>query len=756
MSGATKKFTPSGSGRTAVARGRVALIVILMFMVLLCVRFAYLQLFDPADYRTSALDQYTNSVTIPAKRGSIYANDGTTELAVSATVYNCFISPYDIGEYAKESKETSEPIEREALLEKIADGLSRILSVDRDEIITKGNRTSSKYQVIKKFLTETEEAAIRTFIADNKLATIIHLEETTKRYYRYGSFAAHLLGFTGSDNQGLSGLEATYNEHLAGVDGKSVKSSDAYGNELDSGVGSTYIPATNGLNVVTTIDWTIQSTVEKYIEQAYEEHKPNGKVECIVMDVTNGELLASAIYPSFDLNNYNTLSPIYQNKYEIFQGTEEERSAERSKLLYEMWNNTIATQTYEPGSTFKIITSAVALEEGTIDYYNTSFDCDGDVMVAGTKIHCHKLHGGHGVQTFSEALVNSCNPAFIQIGGTIGTKLFTKYFDEFGYTQTSGSDILGEVSSYYFATSGTQFETLELAVYSFGQTFQVTPLQHIRAVSTIANGGYLVVPHAVKSLVDNDGNVVKTFEYETDRQVVSSETCSKILTTLTNSTKNAAVTGYNVVSKTGTSQKQSTLRPDDYISSCVTFAPAEDPQIAILVLVDDPTSGEYFGSAVAAPIVSNILSEVLPHLGIKPNTDEETTVTVPNYANKTIEAAKAEIEALGLKCVVRGDGEYVYGQLPEAGTVISNDGVIIIYSDDASISANVSVPNVMNDSPANAIKKLVNANLNVSISGIFNGDHNNCKVVSQSVAAGEYVLPGTVIELEFLYEEDIE
>lgn len=756
MSGATKKFTPSGSGRTATARGRVALIVILVCMVLVCVRFAYLQLFDPADYRTSALDQYTNSVTIPAKRGSIYANDGTTELAVSATVYNCFISPYDIGKFADDSKETSEPIEREALLNKIADGMSTILSVDRDEIITKGNRTNSKYQVIKKFLTETEEAAIRTFISENKLATIIHLEETTKRYYRYGNFAAHILGFTGSDNQGLSGLESTYNEYLAGVDGKSVKSSDAYGNELDSGVGSTYIPATNGLNVVTTIDWTIQNAVEKYIQQAYEDHKPNGKVECIVMDVNNGELLASAIYPSFDLNNYNTLSPIYQNKYEIFQGTEEERSKERSRLLYEMWNNTIVTQTYEPGSTFKIVTSAIALEEGTINYDTTSFDCDGATVVAGTQIHCHKRYGGHGHQTFSEALVNSCNPAFIEIGGTIGTKLFMKYFDEFGYTKTSGSDLLGEVSSYYFATSGTQFETLELAVYSFGQTFQVTPLQHIRAVSTVANGGHLVVPHAVKALVDNDGNVVKTFEYETDRQVISSDTCQKILTTLTNSTKNASVSGYNVVSKTGTSQKQSTLRPDDYISSCVTFAPAEDPQIAILVLVDDPTSGQYFGSAVAAPIVSNILSEVLPHLGIKPNTDGESTVTVPNYSNKSIEDAKLQIEAAGLKCVIRGNGNTVYGQLPEAGTVISTDGVVIIYTENASISANVAVPNVLNDSPSSAIKKLINANLNVSINGIFNDDHTNCRVVSQSVSAGEYVLPGTVIELEFLYEEDIE
>ncbi len=755
MSGAIKKFTPSGSGRVAVVRGRIALIVILVFMLLLCVRFAYLQLIDPNDYRTAALDQYTSSVTIPAKRGSIYANDGTTELAVSATVYNCFISPADIKKMAEESEDTSTPITREQLLDNVADGLSRILSVEKSEIVTKGNRTNSKYQVIKKFLTETEETAIRTFISENNYQTIIHLEETTKRYYRYGSFASQLLGFTGSDNQGLSGLELAYDEYLAGVDGRSVKAADAYGNELDSGIGSTYIAATNGLNVVTTIDWTIQNTIEKYIEQAYREHSPNGKITCIVMDVNNGELLGSAIYPSYDPNNYNELSSIYQEKYDAFVGTEEKRSEYRSELFFDMWNNSIASWTYEPGSTFKIITSAMALEEGTINYETSNFNCVGATVVAGTEIHCHKT-SGHSNQTFTEAIVNSCNPAFIQIGGTIGTSLFKKYFEEFGYTQKTGSDIVGETTSIYYDTYNTQFATLELAVYSFGQTFKVTPLQHIRAVSTIANGGKLVVPHSVKSLVDDDGNVVKTFEYENDRQVVSSETCEKILKSLTNSTKNASVSGYNVVSKTGTSQKQDTVRPNDYVSSCVTFAPAEDPQIAILVLVDDPTSGQYFGSAVAAPIVGNILTEVLPHLGIAPNTSEDENFNVPDYAGKTVTEVKALLEAAGVKCVVRGEGEVVVNQLPSKDTVITKNGVVVLYTEGAEISANVKVPDLLGKSPTAAIKALVNSNLNVSVKGIFNGDYTNCKVVAQSVAAGEYVLPGTVIELEFLYEEAIQ
>lgn len=742
MASQSGKIKPSGSGRTTASRSKSALMVIFVLMVLICVRFAYLQIFDPKDYRTSALDQYTNSVVIEAKRGAIYASDGTTELAVSATVYNCFISPYDI----KDDEQ----------LEVVADTLSTILSVDREDIISKGQDKTKKYKLIKKFLSETEEMAIRAFVDENvEYTKIVNLEETTKRYYRYGNFAAQLIGFAGSDNQGLTGLELKYDEYLAGIDGKSVKAADAYGNELDSGVGSTYIPAVDGMNVVTTIDLTIQSTVEKYIKQAYEDHKPNGRVECIVMDVDTGELLASAIYPSFDLNNYNTLSPQYQEKYDLFIGTEDERSAYKSELLNEMWNNTIATQSYEPGSTFKIITSAIALEEGTISYEHTSFNCNGAMSVAGTVIHCHKIIG-HGTQSFEEALVNSCNPAFIQIGTSIGTTRFKKYFDEFGYQNVTGSDIVGEVSSIYYGTTNSQFDALELAIYSFGQTFKVTPLQHIRAVSAVANGGYLVVPHAVKALSDNNGTIVQTFEYENDRQVISTATCDKILKALTNSTKNASVSGYNIVSKTGTSEKRDTVREDDYVSSCVSFAPAENPRIAVLVLVDDPTAGQHFGSAVAAPIVANILSEVLPHLGIAPNTEGDDNFGVSDYVGKNISDVKKLLEDAGIKCVVRGEGDVVNAQLPSKGTVISENGVVILYTDGAEVDTTSTVPNVMNKSPSEAIRSMLNNNLNVSIKGIFNNDFNNCKVVSQSHAPGEKVLPGTVIEIEFLYEEAIE
>lgn len=710
-------------------------------MMLLCVRFAYLQLVDPEDYRTKALDQLTSTVTLEAKRGAIYASDGTTELAVSATVYNCFISPYDI--------------EDNVQLNEIANGLSAILGVDRATVVEKGSKTSSKYQVIKKFLSDEEETAIRSYIKENSgFERVIHLEETTKRYYRYGNLACHLLGFTGSDNAGLAGLEYSYDEYLSGIDGKSVKAQDAYGNELDSEY-STYIPAVDGYSIVTTIDWTIQSVVEKYLRQAYDENMPKGRAECIVMDVSNGEILASAVYPSYDPNEYNELSEHYQSIYDAFTGTQEERSAYRQELLFEMWNNAIATMPYEPGSTFKIITSAMALEEGVVTPTGSSFNCGGEIKVAGTTIHCHNTHG-HGTQTFSEALVNSCNPAFIQTGLAVGATTFKTYFEEFGYTTVSGSDIIGEANPIYYDTYGTQFESIELAVYSFGQTFKITPIQHIRAVSAVANGGYLVVPHAVKALVDNDGNTVKTFAYDNDRQVISKQTCDSILSILTNSTKNACVNGYNIVAKTGTSEKRDT-EAADYISSCVAFAPAEDPQIAILVLVDDPTAGQHFGSAVAAPVVSNVLAEVLPHLGISPNTSEDEKITVENYIGMYVSEAADSIESTyGFKVITKGGGEIVTGQMPEAGALIDGDGVIILYTEGETAENSVKVPNLIGNSPTTAIRSLINSNLNVSISGIFNDDYTNCRVVAQSVEAGQYVAPGTVIELEFLYEEEIE
>lgn len=725
------------TGRTIIIRAKVSAVIITVLLVALIVRLANLQLVDANDLKDRALDQYANEVTISAKRGTIYDRNYKA-LAISATVYNVFISPNDI-----KSNEQ---------MNLIVNGLSEILGVDRQDIQKRCEIKKSKYQIIKRAIEDEQEEMVRTFITENELEGIVNLEESTKRYYPYSSLASQAMGYVGMDNNGLYGIEKTYDEYLRGTDGRSIRGYDAHGGPRPFKYES-FIEAQPGLNLVTSIDYTIQSVLEKYIEQAYYDHKPVGIINGLVMEVDTGEILASAIYPNFDLNNYNKLNETYQKQLDEYEGTEEEKDALRSELLFKMWDNSIATKTYEPGSTFKVITSAMALEEGVIKP-DDKFTCKGQITVAGRVIHCHT--SPHGTQPFTTMLQKSCNPTFVQVGLKVGTELFMKNFNAFGYTKTSGSDVLGEVSSYYFETSNTQFKELELAVYSFGQTFKVTPLQHLRAVSTIANGGDLVTPHFAKALVDNEGNTVKTFEFEPDRQVISQETCDIILETLVNSTKNACVNGYNVVSKTGTSQKQDTPKEDDYISSCVTFAPAEDPKIAILITVDEPTSGPYYGSLVAAPVISNVLTEVLPYLGIEPTNADTDTVTLGGYIGSDSEEAKTVIENLGLRCIIKGEGGAVTDQIPAKGSVITDDGLVVLYTNGQTVEQNIKVPNVMNYTPSAANRTIINSNLNISIKGIYDNNYTNCTVVSQSPSAGETVAPGTVIEVEFIYDEDIE
>lgn len=744
--------------RMIVVRGRAALVIMMAVLVLLCGRFAFLQLLDPHHYAEAAVEQYTFETKLEAKRGTIFASDGSTKLAVSATTQTVFISPsdvYDAGVGTDESSDKPAPGEA-AQIRMIAQGLASCLNnYEAQTLIDKYNALGDakrryKYLVVKKDISEEEEARVRAFISENHLELQIALEEGTKRYYPYSTLAAQLIGFVGTDNTGLGGIEFTYNEDLSGVDGRAVRAQDATGNELAYNYES-YIPAQDGLNLVTTIDWTVQSIVEKYLQETYYQHEPEGRVSCIVMDVDTGEILALAIYPSFDLNNYTKLSAEYQAKLDAYEG--EDADSYRSTLMNEMWNNTIASQTYEPGSTFKVITAAMALETGAITTTQT-FNCGGVIHISGEDIHCW-TRANHGYQNVALALVNSCNPALAQIGIATGKETFKKYFEEFGYTASTGSDLVGEVSSIYYDTTGAQFEDLELAVYSFGQTFKITMLQHIAALSAVANGGYLVTPHVGKYLTDQNGNVVKTFPTESVRQVVSESVCSDILSYLVNSTANANVSGYNVVSKTGTSEKRDTKRDDDYISSCVTFAPAEDPRVAILVTVDTPNNAYgYYGSQVAAPAVRNILTEVLPYLGISPS-DSGSAVemrTVSDYRGVPVEDAKHAIEALGLECVIRGDGSTVNSQMPRSDVSVAIGGRVILYTGSAAAEESVSVPDVRNKSPEEALRTLQRRGLNVKIDGVYNENTENCFVDRQSIEVGELVEPGTVITITCRYQ----
>lgn len=746
--------------KTIVTRSRIVLVLMVVALLAMCGRLAFLQIIDPYDYAAKAAEQYTYEVKLEAKRGTIYAADGTTKLAASVTTQTVFISPADIYKTATEGRpndpEDVSPMGEAAYLRWLAEGLAECLDgVDAQFILDKyyglgDAKLKYKYLVIKKDINQSEEDLVRLFISENDLELEIALEEGTKRSYAEGTVASHLLGFVGSDNNGLLGLEYTYDEFLRGTDGRAVRAQDANGNELAYNYES-YIAAQDGLNLVTTIDVTIQSIVEKHLKETYYEHQPEGRVSCVVMDVDTGEILALAIYPNFDVNAYTTLSEEYQLKLDAYEG--EDKTSYRSALLNEMWNNTIATQTYEPGSTFKVITAAMALESGAATRTQT-FNCGKQIVVAGQTIHCHSVRD-HGWQDIAQSLVNSCNPAFASIGFEVGHSRFKDYFKSFGYTEKTGSDLLGEVSSIYYDTTGVNFGDVELAVYSFGQTFKVTMLQHITALSAVANGGYLVTPHVGKYLTDKNGNVVQTFSTESSRQVVSEDVCKDIMSYLVNSTKNACVSGYDVISKTGTSEKRDTLREDDYVSSCVTFAPAADPKIAILVTVDTPNP-EFgiYGSAVAAPAVGRILAEVLPHMGISPDDTDGVVdmVTIRDYKGLNAKDTKEIIEGLGLKCEIKGSGKTVIGQMPAGDQKVAVGGKVILYTDDSAEEATVTVPDVSEKTPESALRTLQNRGLNVQIKGVFDNDTKNCYVLSQSIEPGTEVPAGTIVIIQCRYE----
>lgn len=729
------------SNKTIINRCRAAVVGVGIIMCFLVFRLASLQLINPDENRNTAIKQYTNEITISAKRGTIY--DRTMKkLAVSTTVQTVFISPTDI--------------ENDEQKELIANGLSEILGVEKSYILERAEK-NSRYQIIKKYVEGDEEAAVRSFIEENDLELQVCLEEDTKRYYPYGTLASHVIGSVGAENTGLNGIEYMYNELLAGIDGRAIKGQDALGNELPFEYES-YIDAVDGTNIMLTIDYTVQSVLEKYLRQAFEDNNPNAGVRGIIMDVNNGEILAMANYPDYDLNDAMTLSDYYQGLYDAYaanpEKTEEEKNEYKWNLMYEMWKNRTVTELFYPGSTFKMVTAAAALEEGTSSI-NDTFNCaPGGITIMGQTYHCHT--SPHGLETFSEALVNSCNPALIQIGQSLGAEMFFEYFDAFGYTQTTGSDVLGERQAIYYES----LTPVDLATASFGQNQKISMLQHVRALAAIANGGYLVTPHLLKGYVDDSGNLINVTETDTSRQVISSDTAEEICKILTNSTKNASVTGYNIVSKTGTTQKLDVPKKEDgtywMLSSCVSFAPAEDPQVAILIIVDEPTGEKFFGSLLAAPVISNVLSEVLPYLGIAPSDDQSVeTHVIDDFRGADAEDAKYTIESMGLECVIRGDGAVVTDQMPRVGSVVSEGGRVVLYTDGYDVEQTVSVPDFKGASPQQVLSTASAYGLNVELNGVF-GDDFSCRATSQSIEPGTMVAPGTVITVQFIYNESIE
>ncbi len=744
-------------------------------------RLAYYQIKMYDYYQEKVLNQLTRQAEVNPERGTITDRNGNI-LATNKTVYNVILSPADIIATAKKNAEKNADkkddndvhysfvdeeygisYNGESVSELIAEALSKYLDVEKSEILEKAAKENRMYEVIKNGIESELAEKIEEFIAEFDLKREIYFVASSKRYYPYGDLAAHVIGFTNVDGVGIYGLEAYYNNLLEGTSGRYILAQDAQNHDMPFEY-ERFIEADDGYNIVTTLDIYIQYELENQLEKTFIESGAANRVTGIVMDPDTGDILAMATYPSFDLNDPRTLDEYSAAKLEamnLAEGSKEYNEAYYT-LLYQMWNNKAITETYEPGSTFKIITTAMAFEEAEVTP-NDSFYCSGELYVDGwpRPIHCHKTDG-HGAVTFRVGLQQSCNPVLMTVAGRVGQEKFYEYFEAFGYTSKTGIDLPGEVSGIY--SSYKDFTNVSLAVYSFGQTFKTTAIQQLRGICTVANGGYLVTPHFLAEIVDNDGNLIQSYKAENVRQVVSTETCETITDILeegvaTNGgAKNAYVKGYRVAAKTGTSEKR-----DEYdengntpyrVGSCAAYGPADDPQVAAIIIVDKPLAGAVYGSVVAAPYISSLMGYVLPYIGIEPQyTTEELAkldIVLSNYVGATVEACETDLSWRGFKYEIVGNGSTVTAQIPAAGETISSDtGLLILYTGDAVPSDTVKVPNLMGMTAYNANNLAVTDGLNVIISGSTNGT--SATVIKQSIEAGTLVPRGTIIEIEVRY-----
>ncbi len=749
--------------------------IFLSIALLLVARLFGLQVIDYNYYRTKVLDQMTVATEVNPERGTIYDRNGSV-IAANATNYLVCISPHDIINYIEDAeeatvtdKETGEerPLFDRPVNEFIAAHLSEMLGVDESEILKKAALSGRHYEVIKKNVDEESAEKVRKFIGEYGLTRQIFLRSNTYRAYPYSDLASQVIGFVNSEGKGAFGLESFYNNLLEGTSGKYIAAQDAHSQDMPFEYES-FIDAKNGYDIETTIDVYIQYELENQLRATYEENLPNERVTGIVMNVNTGDILAMATYPNYDLNDPYTLDEYSQKLLDEVGATygtdSQEYKDKKAYLRYVMWSNKAVGTLYEPGSTFKILTSAMALDEKVVTE-TSGFNCAGSVMVQGYAhpIHCH-LAGGHGGLSFAEGLQQSCNPVFIALGERLGINTFYEYFNSFGYLGKTGIDLPGEAKG--IVTPKKDFTGVSLAVYSFGQTFKTTPIQQLRAIASVANGGYLVTPHLLKSIKDEDGNTVAEYSAEPERQVISTETAERITAILeagvsgNGGAKNAYVSGYKVAAKTGTSEKRDLIaqygdQPYYRVGSTVAYAPADDPEIAVLIAVDEPTQGVVYGSRVAAPYVSNLLANVLPYLGYEAEyTDkdlEKIEVIVPDLKDTSVETAKSELQWRGLICEVVGDGDTVTGQIPPKGTSISQSkGRVILYTGGTEPKADVRVPDLVGKTAEVANKLLINAGLNIDFEGAA-GHEEGAIVISQSVAAEEIVARGTVITIELRY-----
>ena len=745
-------------GPITLKRGLVVELLMLAVFAALLLRVLLLQTVDFEKYQSKVIDQLTVESAVDADRGNIYDRQGRL-LATNVTAYRVFIAPRSI-QTVQEEKYGKGGNQQAQL---IATGLSEILEdVSYEHVMKQTTYVDKLDRTVARNVDEETAEKIRAFVKENELNTQVYLEALSIRYYPYGSLACHLIGFTSSDGDGLYGIEYQYNDQLKGTPGKYITARDTYGNEMPYRY-SSFIEAIDGDDVYTTIDAVIQAILEEQLNATRIESGALNRVCGIVMDVETSEILAMATSPGFDLNDAWTLDEDSLKKLAqsgLAEDSEEYSNLNRD-LLLSMWANKAITEIYIPGSTFKIVTGAVSLEE-KISQINESFTCYGSLNVLGTKIRCHKTEG-HGTLTFAGGIQQSCNPIMMTLGLRLGTETFYQYVEAFGYMERTGIDLPGEAKGLFF--NEATYSTIDLAVTSFGQNFKVTPLQQINAICAVANGGSLMTPHVVSRVADPNGKTVYEANVTAKRQVISEEVCKTVSQILeegvsgNGGAKNAYVLGYRVAAKTGTSEKVGEDK-EARIASTVAYAPADDPKVAVIIMVDEPTIGSRYGSTAAAPYVGNVMEQVLPYLGVEAVYSdaelEKMAITVPNLNYWSVALASNYLDSLGVSYEFVGDGNYVTGQVPASGAAMEKaNGHVILYTGKQKPTESVTVPNLVGKTAVAANSMVINAGLNIKIEGTKNYlSGTGATVVSQSPAAGSVVARGEVVTVTFRYLDD--
>lgn len=734
----------SKKGVLQLLRMRTTMLILLILVIgfgAVSVRIGYLTLVQGTYLQEKAVEQQLVDTTINSKRGTIYDAKGKV-LAQSASVWKVVLAPAYL--------------ETEEQRIYVAQNLAKILDLKYEDVYKK-TKQKTYYVVLKRKIESDEREKILSLCdALNEkfdgLSNVITLFDDYRRYYPYNDLASSVIGFTGSDDQGLEGVEFKYDDYLTGTPGRIITARNANQTDMPFQYEQN-VAAKDGNNITLTIDETVQSIAEKYMKKGITDNEVVNRGVCIIMNVNTGAIIAMVTVDGYDLNKPYDLSDA--DLAAIRALPEKKRAAAESAALGAMWRNKAVADTYYPGSVFKMCTASMALNEGVVNE-NSSFNCSGSVTIYDHTIHCH-FHAGHGTQNLFQVIYNSCNPAFIDIGARVGADKFYKYYEAFGFSEPTGIDLPGESDDLFFNEDGSMSQT-DLAVASFGQNFSITPIQMVTACSAIANGGKVLQPYVVQKITDSDGNVVKNTETTVKRQVISSAVSKKMCKFLEDNTtkggvNNGYISGYRVGGKTGTSEKigQSQSGYKDYIASFCGFAPADKPEVACLVFYDTPRGASYYGSQVSAPVFVNIMSEVLPYLEVQAEYDsgekQYVDTITGSYSGLSVAKAEAAAKKDGFTVTVKGEGKKVISQMPSTATKIPVGGNVVLYTDKESEKATVNVPDMVGYSVSTVNDIAASAGLNISFSGVTTSA--NAVSKSQSISAGEKVSEGTVITVEF-------